>query len=605
MREPVIGIDLGTSTSAVATVEGGRPRIIPNRNGAPLTPSLVGFSPKGERVVGDAAARLEDELPENVAAATKRFIGRRWSAELAEDAASIVAYPLIEGPNGEIRVEIAGRVLPITQVSAMILGELKLDAQAYFGRPVTQCVITVPANFDDPQRQATKEAAQIAGLEVMRIVNEPTAAAVAYGLTQKFEGRALVFDLGGGTFDVSILEVERGVFQVKATGGDPLLGGEDFDARIVQWLLAQLPEPFRAAARNDKLSLRRLHVAAETAKRELSVAEEAFLSVRGLGNHAAGTDASLTDLDTALTRPFFETLSEPLTRRCMAVCQKLMTEARLEPQSVDVILLVGGMTRVPLIRRLVADFFGKEPVTGVNPDEVVALGAAVHASELAAQADSQALLIDVASHSLSVGTLGGGVRKLVAKNTPIPTVAKEMFLPGRAGQNEARIEIFQGEHDFSDENVKLGEVVLKRLQVVERAGNPLEVTFQLSSEGTLSVKAVDTISGQAETLQLEARAELPRAELEKLEKEQRAYAKDREKKDAVISSNSFKRLLDKGEKLAALLQKSAEENPSLEAEALVGSVKSLLDQGRAAFKMQNAAQMVELGGRLHQLVSPR
>src|SRR5512140_483374 len=377
MREPVIGIDLGTTYSAVATMEDGKPKIIPTRGGARLTPSMVGFTRAGDRVIGDQAKALAEELPQNVAWATKRFIGRRWSPELAAQAKYLVPYPLIAGPQGEIRIELAGQVMPLTQVSAMVLGELKLDAQAYFGRPVTKAVVTVPANFDDGQRQGTKEAAAIAGLDVLRIVNEPTAAAVAYGLTSSFQGRALVFDLGGGTFDVSILEVQNGVFEVKATGGDPQLGGEDYDARIVQWLVAQVPEDRREEILHDGVSMQRLKVAAERAKRELTASEEASIAISELGDPHRRPHV---EINTALTRAFFEQLSEPLSRRCLDMVEQVMKDAGLDPknpQAIDTVLLVGGMTRVPIVRRLVTEYFGKTPDTSVNPDEVVALGAAV------------------------------------------------------------------------------------------------------------------------------------------------------------------------------------------------------------------------------------
>ncbi|MGZ6162953.1 MAG: Hsp70 family protein, partial [Myxococcaceae bacterium] len=422
----MVGIDLGTSTSAVATVENGKPRVLPNRGGRSLTPSLVGFTTEGVRVVGDEARLLAVSRPADVAAATKRFIGRRWDPMLVHEARTLVPYPLLEGPNGEVRARIAGRVLPLTQISAMVLGELKLDAEAHFGRPVHKCVITVPANFDDNQRAATKQAAHIAGLHVLRIVNEPTAAAVAYGLTSKFEGKALVFDLGGGTFDVSILEVESGVFQVQATGGDPVLGGEDFDQAVVRWLLAQLPLAQRETASRDMLSLQRLKIAAEQAKRELSQGDEARVTASGLGDHGPG--GTLVDVDVRLSRAEFERLVEPLVARSLDVTRQMMEEARVAPKDIQIILLVGGMTRVPLIRKRVAELFGKPPVVGVNPDEVVALGAAVHASEIVAQ-DGETLLIDVASHSLGVGVYGGGVRKVVGKNTAIPAVAREVFLP--------------------------------------------------------------------------------------------------------------------------------------------------------------------------------
>ena len=585
-------------------MEGSRPRIIPNRSGAPLTPSLVGFTPSGDRVVGEAARLLAEEYPQNVAAATKRFIGRRFSVELAQEAQKVVTYPLVEGGSGEVRVEIAGRVLPVTQIGAMILGELKLDAQAYFGRPVTKAVITVPANFDDLQRQATREAAKIAGLDILRIVNEPTAAAVAYGLTSKFEGRALVFDLGGGTFDVSIMEVERGVFQVKATGGDPYLGGEDFDSRIVDWLLAQIPITSQRAVAQDKLSMQRLRVAAEKAKRELTTKEEAFISVTGIGD-PSGPGGQLTDLETALTRTFFERLSDPLYRRCLKVCEKVMAEAHLDPKSVDQVLLVGGMTRVPLVRRLVAEYFGRAPDTSLNPDEAVALGAAVHAAELVSTGHSKALLLDVASHSLGVGTAGGGTRRLVQKNTSIPVMAKEIFLPGQAGQREAHIPIFQGESDSAEGNIKLGELVLRGLKTQERAENPLEVTFELSSEGILSVRAVDVTTGLAEAIEVEARTELTAGEVKKLEREQSAYASERVVQDQAKSEERFKRLIERAEKLIVLLAKSAEENPGTEAEELVINLRALIEQGRIAQRVRNFPQMAQLGQKLQKLIVSR
>jgi molecular chaperone DnaK len=597
MSEPVVGIDLGTSTSAVATVDEGGPRIIPNRRGRALTPSLVGFAPDGTRVVGDGARAVAEEHPADVASATKRFIGRRWSAELARSARALVPYPLLEGPNGEVRVRIAGRVLPLTQVSAMILGELKLDAEAHFGRPVSNCVITVPANFDDLQRAATREAAHIAGLNVLRLVNEPTAAAVAYGLTSNFRGRALVFDLGGGTFDVSILEVEQGVFQVKATGGDPLLGGEDFDARVVQWLLEQVPESHREATARDTLSMQRLKVAAELAKRELSVSEAALVSVSGLGDHRPG--GSLTDMEASLSRQAFETLVEPLSVRCLQTCEALMTEAHANPRDFDVVLLVGGMTRVPLVRRLVADFFGRPPVVGVNPDEVVALGAAVHASELAARV-GEALLIDVASHALGVAVYGGGMRRLVAKNTTIPVVAREVFLPASAGQARARIEIFQGDGDTAEENAKLGEVLLSDLRTKTRAEVPLEVTFELSSEGTLSVRAMDLSSGLSQAVQLQQRTELSADEVKTLRAEQKAYHKSRSAPE-VQALRSFADLLAKGEQLTRALAEAATPERA-DTDALVESVRRLVALGRSAFRSGNRQQMAEVTRRLTTLM---
>ncbi len=600
--EPVIGIDLGTTYSAVATVENGKSIIVPNRSGQRLTPSIVGFTATGERVAGERARMLGDDAPDRIAPATKRYIGRRWTAELAMAAKHVVPYPLMAGPSGEVRIKVAGRTLPITQISAMLLGELKLDAEAYFGRPVSKCVITVPANFDDGQRFATRESARIAGLDVLRIINEPTSAAVSYGLTTQFQGRALVFDLGGGTFDVSILEVEKGVFEVKATGGDPALGGEDFDNRIVQWLTAQVPDPYREAVLKDRISMNRLRHAAERAKRTLTDKNEAFISVAELGDHSTEGGKRFAQLDTALTRDFFETLSEPLTRRCLEVCQKVMSDAKLSPQSIDSLLLVGGMTRVPLIRKLVTDFFGKAPVGGVNPDEVVAQGAAIHAYELVEKQGS-ALLIDVATHSLSVGVLGGTVRKLISKNTAVPTQAKETFLPGRSNQQSARIPIFQGEADYTDECTKLGEVVLQDLKVGQRADLPIEVSFELSAEGTLAVRAVDTTTGIAESIRIEARTTLAPTEVEKLRAEQGVYAEKEGLKDKAAANDAFPRILAKAERLVQLLEKSAQENPSTQAEAAVGQVRSLLAQGKAAEKAKDVAMMAEVTRMLERVIS--
>jgi molecular chaperone DnaK len=492
--------------------------------------------------------------------------------------------------------------MPLTQVSAMLLGELKLDAEAHFGRPIAKCVITVPANFDEGQRQATREAARIAGLEVMRLLNEPTAAAMAYGLVNSFQGRALVFDLGGGTFDVSVLEMENGVYEVRATGGDPQLGGDDFDARIVQWLVAQVPDLYRDAVVKDRVSMQRLRYAAERAKRTLSDKPEAFLSVGELGDHANPAEGRFCQLDTALTRAFFETLSEPLTTRCLDLCRQVLAAAKLSAQDIEAVMLVGGMTRMPLVRELVTRFFGHPPVSGVNPDEAVALGAAVHAAELVSR-QGQTVLIDVASHTLSVGVLGGTVRKLIPRNSPVPATAKDSFLPGRTGQTQARIPVYQGESEFADECTKLGEVVLSELNVVNRADVPIDVSFELSNEGTLSVRAVDTTTGMAEALRVEARTTLSSSEVDSLKAEQAAYSEQQAEKDKALAIQTFPRVPDKAERLVRLLEKSAEENPSPEADTAVGQVKALLAQGRVAVRIGDTAQMSEVTRLLERLVA--
>jgi molecular chaperone DnaK len=606
MQEPLIGIDLGTTNSAAATVEDGQPRIIPSRQGRRLTPSMVGFNPRnGERLVGLAAEKLAEEHPESVAWATKRFLGRRFSPELVQAAKAVVPYALQAGPTGDARVKLYGRALPLTQVSAMVLTELKLDATTYFGRPVARCVITVPANFDDTQRQATREAALMAGLEVVRILNEPTAAALAYGLSRGFEGSALVFDLGGGTFDVTILEIEDGVYQVRATGGDPSLGGEDFDQAIVQWLLAQVEEPLRELVTKDVVSLRRLKVAAEKAKRELSEGQEALISVGGLGDHGSGAKrlTQETAVETVLTRPFFETLCEPLVRRCLAACDSVMREAGLKQSQVDTVLLVGGMTRVPVVRRAVESFFGRPPSTEVNPDEAVALGAAIHADELGRQSGA-ALLMDVVSQSLSVGVLGGKVKKLIAKNRPVPAVAKDIFYPATWGQTEARIPVFQGEGELQEDNKPLGELVLRKLSGGPRTDSPLEVTFELSGEGMLSVRATDLTTGVSESVKLEARSLLLSPEAEALADEEAQYYKQQAAADARQVEESFRKLLERGQRAAELLQAGgdAERTPSDDEQSAVAAVQTLLEQGRGALKAKDAEQRARVAHQLTRLL---
>jgi molecular chaperone DnaK len=592
MDEPVIGIDLGTTWSAVASVAEGRPFLISNRQGARLTPSLAGFTPAGGAVVGEAARMLAETHPDHVAFAAKRFIGRKWTPDMAAAAREVVPYPVVGGPDGEVRLRIAGRALPVTEISAMILGELRADAEAQWGRTVRRAVITVPANFDDGQRNATKEAARIAGLEVLRIVNEPTAAALAYGLSKNFSGRALVFDLGGGTFDVSILEVRDGVFEVRATGGDPHLGGEDFDNRIVQWLLAQLPQPGSDGVARDPVSLQRLKAAAEKAKRELTTQLEARISLPGL---RAGEGGPTVELETALTRDFFETLSRPLSERCLSVCQQTLREAEVEPTSMDAVLLVGGMTRVPLVRQLVADFFGRAPASGIHPDEVVALGAAIHAHEVAGQA-GRALLLDVAAHALGVGVVGGRVRRLIPKNTTIPTSVREIFYPGSTGQTRARLPIYEGESEFASEAHKLGEVVLEDLPAGARDASPIEVVFELAVDGTLGVCATELSTGKAEAIRIESAARLTPAEEARLTAEQARRAQGRAAQDAAEAPAQLERLFARGERLARLLEQGVQEDPSTadEARRAVAEVRALLDVGRAAMKAQDPAQMAEV-----------
>ncbi len=515
-REPALGIDLGTTNSAAAAVIEGDLQVVPRRgSGELLLPSMVGFDPGGARVVGEEARFLAETFPERVAFAVKRFMGRRWTPELTAGRRGALPFPVVGGPNEDVRVKLAGRVLPVTQVAAMILTELRLDAEAHFRRQVTKAVISVPASFDDAQRQATREAARIAGLEVLRLVNEPTAAALAYGLATRFAGHALVFDIGGGTFDVSILRVDEGRFEVVATGGDPTLGGEDFDEVIATWLLAQLEPKVHERVVHDPVSLARLRVAAEAAKRAISKEEEAVIEVELLPS-LKGPGARL---ETLLTRHFFDHLVAVPLQRCLAVVDQALSAAHMDPRQVDQILMVGGMTRAPVIRRLVQSRFGKEPITSLDPDLAVAMGAAQHAAELAGDG-AAAQLFDVNSQTLSVALAGGTVKPLVPRNVALPARATEVFHPARAGQGEVRIAVVQGEGRTASENALLGELRLAGLHGATRGDVPVEVTFALGADGILHVEAKDAASGRATAARIEARTELASAELDRLVEEE-------------------------------------------------------------------------------------
>ncbi|MGC4113919.1 MAG: Hsp70 family protein [Myxococcales bacterium] len=507
--EPAIGIDLGTTNSAVAAVAGdGKPYIIERRTGQRLLPSMVGFAPTGDRVVGEAARALAEEFPENVAYATKRLMGQRWSPELAAQMRNVLPFPIVAGPADDVRVKIAGRALPVVQVAAMILTELRMDAEAYFQQPVKKAVLTVPANFNDAQRQATQEAARIAGLEPLRLLNEPTAAALAYGLTTGFEGRAIVLDLGGGTFDVSLLEVSQGVFEVVGTGGHPFLGGEDFDQRVARWLLEHIEdESVRERVLADRVAVQRLKVAAEQAKCAVSLLEATPVSVDLLPESRGNP----CHIETTLTRVQLEELVEPLVQRCIEIVNRTLTETNVDAASVEAVLLVGGMTRMPLVRTRLTDRFGRPPATGVSPDEAVALGAAVHAHEISSR-QGQVVLLDIVGSTLGVGITGGACKHLIRKRTQLPCECTEIFHPSRDGQTLVRIPVFQGESLRSGDNFLLGELVLDGLRTGYRGETKIAVTFAMGTDGVLSVSARDVATGQEQTARIAARTDLQASE---------------------------------------------------------------------------------------------
>jgi len=525
---PSIGIDLGTTNSAVATATTPQPQIIERATGQRLLPSLVGIRDDGARVVGEEARLLMETRPEAVAHATKRFLGQRWTAELAAKARLLYPYQLVAGPNDDVRVKLAQQTLPISQISAMLLSELRIDAEEFFDEDVVDAVVTVPANFTDAQRAATREAAEIAGLNVLRLINEPTAAAMAFGLANGFTGNTLVFDLGGGTFDVSVLRIEKGVFEVLATAGDPYFGGDDFDNVLVQWLLGHITDaPSRERITHDRAAVQQLKLIAERAKREVSFAEFSRISTVLLPDSRQGS----IPIETMLTRAFFENLVRPKTEHALQIVEQALMEANLAAPDVDTVLLVGGMTRVPLLRSLVAKHFGKEPDVRIDPDEAVALGAAVHAAELV-EKEGKTLLLDVVGSTLGVQVAGGLVKPLLPRNTMLPCHASEVFYPGKDGQTSVRVPIVQGDGSRAAENVRVGEVVLDELLGTLRRDHQLLVTFTLDMEGLLSVSVLDQLSGQSQQLQVDQRTNLAQSEASMLAQKEAAHRSAQPSMDA-------------------------------------------------------------------------
>ncbi len=510
---PSIGIDLGTTNSAVATATAGHVRIIERATGQRLMPSMVGISPDGERVVGEAAHILAEVFPEHVAYGTKRFMGQRWTPEVAAQARTQYPFPLVGGPTEDMRVKLGDRTVPVVQIAAMVLSALRADAEAYFGQEVRKTVLTVPAAFTDAQRQATREAAQIAGLEIMRLVNEPTAAAMAYGLATGFNGNAIVFDLGGGTFDVSILSIHDGVFEVVATGGDLFFGGNDFDLVLVQWLQSHLTDAAtRERIAHDRRAIQKLKAVAEQAKKAISTTERAHITAELIPETGAMHGVTI---ETMLTRDFFEKLVRSKTEHCLGIVERTLKEASLDPTKIDAVLLVGGMTRVPLLRTLVLERFGKVPEVNVNPDEAVALGAAMHAAELV-EKRGKTLLLDVVGSSLGVGIAGGLVKPLIRKNSMLPCTVRETFFPGRDLQRTVRVPVVQGESRLAQDNSVLGELTLDGLEGVLRSESPIEVTFAMNQEGILSVSAIDSRTGKSESVRITARPVLVEQEAQRL-----------------------------------------------------------------------------------------
>jgi molecular chaperone DnaK len=559
----VIGIDLGTTNSCVAVMDGKDPRVIENAEGARTTPSMVAFTDDGERLVGQPAKRQAVTNPENTLFAIKRLIGRRYDDPVTEKDKKLVPYHIVNGDNGDAWVEAGGSRQSPSQISAMILQKMKETAEAYLGEKVEKAVITVPAYFNDAQRQATKDAGKIAGLEVLRIINEPTAAALAYGLDKRDGKTIAVYDLGGGTFDVSILEIGDGVFEVKSTNGDTFLGGEDFDMRLVEYLAGEFKKEQGIDLKNDKLALQRLKEAAEKAKIELSSASQTEINLPFITADQTGPK----HLTMKLTRAKLEQLVDDLVQRTIEPCRAALKDAGLKAGEIDEVVLVGGMTRMPKVVEVVKQFFGKEPHKGVNPDEVVAMGAAIQAGVL--QGDvKDVLLLDVTPLSLGIETLGGVFTRLIERNTTIPTKKSQVFSTAEDSQSAVTIRVFQGEREMAADNKLLGQFDLVGIPPAPRGVPQIEVTFDIDANGIVNVSAKDKGTGKEHQIRIQASGGLSDADIEKMVKDAESHAADDKKRRELVEArnqaealahSAEKSLKDYGDKVSADDRKAIED----------------------------------------------
>ena len=575
----VIGIDLGTTNSCVSVMDGGKPKVIENSEGARTTPSIVAFTKDGERLIGQPAKRQAVTNGDNTIFAVKRLIGRRFDDPVTKKDTELVPYPIIKGKNGDAWVKAGGEDYSPSQISAFILQKMKETAESYLGETVTQAVITVPAYFNDAQRQATKDAGQIAGLEVLRIINEPTAAALAYGL-DKTDGKTIaVYDLGGGTFDVSILEIGDGVFEVKSTNGDTFLGGEDFDTQIVEYLAEQFKKKENMDLRSDKLALQRLKEAAEKAKIELSSAQSTEINLPFITARMEGGATTPLHLVEVITRADLEKMVAALIKRTLDPCKKALADAGLKAADIDEVVLVGGMTRMPKVREAVKDFFGKEPHTGVNPDEVVAMGAAIQAGVL--QGDvKDVLLLDVTPLSLGIETLGGVFTRMIDRNTTIPTKKSQIYSTADDNQQAVTIRVFQGEREMAADNKMLGQFDLLGIPPARRGVPQIEVTFDIDANGIVNVSAKDKGTGKEQQIKIQASGGLSDADIDQMvrdaeqfaeeDKKRRAEAEAKNNADSLVHATE-RQLEENGDKIDAELK--------AEIEAAIAEAKTAIESG--------------------------
>jgi molecular chaperone DnaK len=544
--ERVIGIDLGTTNSCVALVESGTPTVIPNRGGYKTTPSMVALTEAGKRLVGHIAKRQAITNAENTVSAAKRLIGRKWNSPQVKNASLTSSYRIAEGPHADVRIQLRDKTYSVPEISAMVLQEMRVIAEDYLGESVQKAVVTVPAYFNDNQRQATKDAGQIAGLDVIRIINEPTAAALAYGFGKNMEKLIAVFDLGGGTFDISILEIgAHGVFKVIATAGDTFLGGEDFDARVIDWLVQGFKDEHNIDLRQDRMALQRLKDAAEKAKCELSSVKETEINLPFI--ISSGRNEAL-HLQQTISRQTLETLTEDLIERTTEICKQTLLDAKLDKDEVEDVVLVGGMTRMPKVQEAVANFFERDPCKGVHPDEVVALGASIQGAALTDE-KQEMILLDVTPHSLGIMTFGSLFEELIPQNTTVPTSRTKIFTTSRDSQTAVKILVMQGEHERAEENEMLGEFILTGLRRAPKGQVEIEVTFEINADGIVSVSAKDLETGQQQSIQVTATSGLTKDEIKEMIDSAKEYMLDRR------TSEDFEAARQEAEKLVADIER--------------------------------------------------